>query len=71
MRVEIEAERLLFEFDTLTRWKNKAASWFTNTRLRPHQYISVDTAGRICPTGNEYMRADREGTFPIRVYRIA
>ena len=59
----------LFEFRSFEHWVAKASSWFRRHRARSDDCIGIDTAGRICPTGKQYMRASDEGTFPIRVYR--
>lgn len=59
----------LFEFRSFEHWVSKASGWFRSHRVRSDNCIGIDTAGRICPTGKQYMRARDEGTFPIRVYR--
>lgn len=59
----------LFEFRNFEHWVAKARSWFLIYRVRSDDCIGIDTEGRICPTGKQYMRARDEGTFPIRVYR--
>ena len=59
----------LFEFSSFEHWVAKASGWFHRSRMKPGESIGIDTAGRICPTGKQYMRARYEGTFPIRVYR--
>lgn len=59
----------LFEFRSFEHWVAKASGWFRSYRVRSDDCIGIDTAGRICPTGKQYMRARDEGTFPIRVYR--
>lgn len=56
----------LFEFRSYSQWVNKAASWFSG--CKPNECICIDSAGRICRTGKQFMRARDEDTFPVKVY---
>ena len=56
----------LFSFSSFTEWVNKAQSWFSGHR----KYVCLDEIGRVCQTGYEFMRADKENCFPIRVYSV-
>jgi hypothetical protein len=63
----------LFSFFSEDDWRDHAKS-----RFRVHfprgcsEYFSVcvDSAGRICTRGAHFMRATKDGTYPIRVYEI-
>ena len=68
MVIGIEVEEKLFEFSSFTKWVNKASSWFDGIDL--NKIICVDTKGRICVKGVEFMRARDEEAFPVSVYRI-
>lgn len=60
----------LFEFASHTQWVHKAVSWYANCGKMQNRVISIDAAGRICRNGCDFNRADREGTFPVRVFTI-
>lgn len=59
------------QFDTFAQWVNRASIWLTGRtgsvgeELRP---ICVDTLGRRCHNGKDFMRARDEGTFPVRFF---
>lgn len=65
----ITVGEFMFEFTSYEQWVKKASSWFKNNGLRDGHAICVDTIGRICRTGKQFMRARDEKTFPVRVYR--
>lgn len=58
----------LFRFSSFPNWVNKAKSWFRG--VPAGSWVCIDQRGRICNSGKEFMRADREGTFPVVVYSI-
>lgn len=68
--IPISVGPLLFEFRSESHWVNKAASWFGGTGLRENEYVCIDAWGRICTRGAEFMRAEKQGTYPIKVYAI-
>ena len=70
MQLELQVGPELFRFETFSRWVSKAPGWFKRAGYTQHQYVCIDAAGRICTSGNQFMRADMEGTFPIVVYLI-
>lgn len=53
-------------FNTFSSWVNHASSWLRGHRSS--QIVCMDTQNRICEIGADFMRADKEGTFPIKVY---
>ncbi len=57
------------QFDSFQEWVNKASSWLTRHpryHERFYKVVCFDTKGRRCQIGKDFMRADEEGTFPIR-----
>lgn len=58
----------LFAFASFEQWVNKASGWFRSYRVRSEDVICVDSAGRICRVGKQFMRARDDGSFPIRVF---
>lgn len=63
----------LGQFDTFDDWVNHASRALTNLTLvggmsNSVAAICVDTKGRRCTCGFEFMRARDEGTFPIRYF---
>lgn len=61
---------VLLEFHSHTEWVNKATRWYRNCGVHSARTIAVDSVGRVCATGREFMRARDEGTFPVKVYEI-
>lgn len=59
----------LFQFESFMAWVSRAKRRFTDHRVRSEDVLCVDAQGRICTKGAEFMRANSEKTFPIRVYR--
>jgi hypothetical protein len=63
----------LGQFDTFDDWVNHASRALTNLTLENGMgnsvaAICVDTKGRRCSCGHEFMRARDEGAFPIRYF---
>lgn len=54
-------------FATFTEWVNKASSWLTRHEKYGPAFCAIcfDATGRICRDGRDFMRADKEGTFPV------
>lgn len=61
---------LLFEFATHAQWVNKASSWFRSYGVTGSDTLCVDAKGRICRIGKQFMRAEKEQTYPIRVFEF-
>ena len=68
-KIEISAGKELFRFRNQQDWVNNASTRFPGNGVSAQETLCVDARGRICLTGNEFMRAEREKTYPIRVYR--
>lgn len=64
-RVEVMLEPTGRSFSTFVQWLNKSLTWINSGDL------CIDSAGRICTIGRDFMRARDEGTFPVKVYRAA
>lgn len=60
----------LFSFDSLQQWVNKGRSWYATCGFGEYDIVTLDAIGRVVKKGAEFMRADREGTYPITVYPI-
>jgi hypothetical protein len=60
---------LLFEFKSFGHWVNSARNLFYQSGYSGDQTVCVDTKGRLCEKGKEFMRARDDDSFPIKVYR--
>lgn len=69
-KVTVELGEEMFAFPNMTSWTNKAQSWFRESGVPRGEYIAIDAVGRVCEKGLEFMRADKENTYPITVYRL-
>jgi hypothetical protein len=67
-KVRLQVGPELFRFSSHANWVNKASSWFRG--VRAGSWVCIDQRGRICNSGKEFMRADKENAFPIVVYLI-
>lgn len=61
----------LFSFETFVQWVNKASTWCSGCGVPMQNMRMLDAQGRVCRIGIHFMRARDEGTFPVRVIRIA
>jgi hypothetical protein len=68
--ISVQVGRILLEFMSFREWVNHAQSWFGALNMHSTQYICLDNVGRICTCGKQFMQADKEKTYPIRVYAI-
>lgn len=69
-RITVSLGEYMFEFSSFERWVNKAQSWFRNCGVRSDDTICLDSKGRVCLSGKQFMRARDDGSFPIKVYRL-
>jgi hypothetical protein len=67
-KMSITLGKELFQFSSFDNWCDKASSKFAKTGRRGEQVLCLDTFGRVCRTGREFMRARDEGAFPVRVF---
>jgi hypothetical protein len=66
-KITVEVGPELFRFETFQQWVNKAASWFRRAGVSSSDVLCVDARGRICTHGKGFMRADKDGAFPVIV----
>lgn len=71
MKLAIEIDEEMFSFISEQDWVNKAQSRFRECGVRQGHYICVDSIGRVCEKGKEFMRAKAENTYPITVYKLS
>lgn len=70
-------EEVVCDFATYQEWVCKARSWLGGISggglryKKTEKVICRDTLGRECRIGADFMRADKEGTFPVTAYRRA
>lgn len=56
-------------FTTFDTWVNKAASWLGGFP-KSEKIVCVDKEGNTCTNGADFMRADKDGLFPVTAYRL-
>lgn len=66
--ITVAAGRELFEFTTFENWCNSAQSKFMLAGVTGKDVLCIDSQGRVCQKGLEFMRARDDGSFPVRVY---
>jgi len=71
MEITIEVGEVLFEFSSFENWVAKASSRYGQHGATKYNSITLDSVGRICCIGKQFMRARDEGAFPVYVYRLA
>ena len=59
-----------FEFSSFENWVANASSWYPQHGAKSSNSITVDSKGRICMIGKQFMKARDDGAFPVGVYRI-
>lgn len=62
-----DLDRIVCEFNSFQQWVNKASSWIGG--YKHSQIICLDMKGRVCECGADMMRADKDNSFPVTVYR--
>ncbi len=60
----------LFTFNSFNGWVNRAQRAWKLAGVPSHRTVCVDSAGRVCAMGKDFMLARDEGTFPVTVYAI-
>ena len=66
--ISVSVGELLFQFDNMNQWINRAQRIWKMHGVKSEHTICIDSVGRIVTKGAEFIRADREGTYPISVY---
>jgi hypothetical protein len=69
-QLSIEVGELLFEFSSLDHWSATARSRFAYAGSSSSDSVCIDCKGRICRLRLDFMRAEKDKAYPIRVYRI-
>jgi len=69
MRIEIEVSEAKFEFASISDWRDRAESLHSAHDLSMYNSIAIDALGRICSLGRDFLRAQTEGAYPVKVYR--
>jgi len=59
----------VFEFTDFDNWCDTAKKKFENEGLLAANAVCVDSDGRICLSGKEFMRARDQGTWPVQVFK--
>jgi DNA-binding IclR family transcriptional regulator len=62
----------LLQFASYADWISKAHTRYAslNKLVSHHQYITLDSLGRVCVAGIEMKRAHDDNAFPVTVYHI-
>lgn len=69
-KIEMQLGDEMFSFTSEQHWISKANSWFSRSSVPKNNYIAIDAAGRVCTKGAEFIRATKENTYPITVYKL-
>jgi hypothetical protein len=68
-KITVMAGDEVFSFSDFENWCDTARDKFAVAGLRGADSLCVDTQDRLCRSGKEFMRAQDDGSFPVRVYR--
>ena len=68
--ITIKVKRELFCFNSKKQWINNAKSWFEDCGVRQGFYIAIDAKGRVMHMGLCFMEAEKQNTYPIKVYEL-
>jgi len=66
--ISIKVGNELFQFSTFDNWCDTAQKKFSVAGVRWQDTLCIDSMGRVCVKGEEFMRAQEQDTFPIRVF---
>lgn len=58
----------LFEFQSFNDWVNHAQTAWKRAGVRSDHTLCIDTKGRHCAIGRDFMIARDDGSFPVSVY---
>lgn len=68
--ISVQLGEELFLFHNFDNWCDTAKRKFRDADVQSVEVICLDTKGRICGWGKHFMDAARDGTFPVRAYRV-
>lgn len=60
----------VFSFSSFDDWCHNAQVQFRRYELFSNDVACIDSKGRLCLVGKQFMRARDERTFPVDVYRL-
>lgn len=66
--MQIQTGPLLFQFDSKQEWINKAQRIWKKNLVRAEETILIDSHGRVCRIGKDFMSAETDNAYPIKVY---
>jgi hypothetical protein len=58
----------LFRFESFADWRENARERFEATSVPSRDTVCIDAKGRTCARGEDFIRAEQEGSWPITVY---
>ena len=68
--MNIQLGQELFMFDSFTNWCDTAQQKFKNARVTSINTVCIDANGLICTIGIHFTEAEKNGSYPVRVYLI-
>jgi hypothetical protein len=68
--VNIEPGEMLFEFRSKQDWINRAQRIWKLHEVSEQNTVCIDQRGRICRWGEHFAAAERDGAYPIQVFRL-
>lgn len=68
-KITVNVGEEVFSFSDFEDWCATAKWKFEDASLRSCNAICIDTRGRVCQTGIEFMRARDDRSYPIRVFK--
>ena len=67
--VAIVVGEMLFEFSDFRNWCDTAKAKFAMAGAAADNTICIDNRCRVVNRGGDFMRAQEDGAFPVKVYR--
>ena len=68
--VRVTLGEKLFAFKSKQDWVNRGPRIWRVHQATDGRAIAIDAKGRICQSGAEFMRAEKDGAYPVTVYRV-
>lgn len=69
-RLTIEPGPFLFQFESFEHWCDTAKAQFKAYQHDSTNTICLDAKGRTCFRGADFMQAQGDGAFPVRVFSL-